>query len=86
VDIEQPTSFDDRNKVAGQCATALSLSIPVYVDDMKNTVATAYNAMPDRIFIVGTDGKIAYRGDRGPRGFKPDDMEQALTKLLGVRK
>ena len=82
----QPDSFEDRTKVAGQCAAALSLSIPVYVDDMKNTVATAYNAMPDRLFIVGTDGKIAYRGDRGPRGFKPDDMAKALEKLLPVRK
>ena len=49
---------------------------------MKNTVATAYNAMPDRLFILGADGKIAYRGARGPRGFKVDEMEQALKKLL----
>jgi len=86
VDIDQPATFEDRNKIAGQCSTALSLTIPVHVDDMKNTVATAYNAMPDRLFIVGTDGKIAYRGDRGPRGFKTDEMEQALEKLLAVRK
>ena len=60
--------------------------MPVYVDDMKNNAANAYNAMPDRLFIVGTDGKIAYRGDRGPRGFKPDELEKKLIALLAVRK
>lgn len=82
MDIEQPATFDARFDVAGQCASALSLKMPVLVDDMKNSVATAYNAMPDRLFIVGTDGKIAYRGDRGPRGFDPEGLEKALAKLV----
>jgi len=82
VDIEQPDTFDERFEVAGKCAAALSLKIPVLVDDMTNSIATAYNGAPDRLFIVGTDGKIAYRGDRGPRGFDPDGMEKALAKLL----
>ena len=47
---------------------------------MKNATATAYNAMPDRLFVVGIDGKIAYRGARGPRGFKPDELEAYLKK------
>lgn len=82
VDIEQPDTLEERAGVAGKCAAALSLEIPLLVDDMKNSVATAYNALPDRLFIVGTDGRIAYRGDRGPRGFDPDGMEKALEKLL----
>ena len=80
VDIRQPQSFEEREKVAGQCAAALSLSIPRYLDDMKNTVATAYHAMPDRLFAIGVDGKIAFRGARGPRGFKPDELEAYLKK------
>jgi hypothetical protein len=30
------------------------------------------------------DGEIAYRGDRGPRGFKVAELEQALRKLAGA--
>ncbi len=60
----------------------IELTMPQLVDDMKDTVAQAYNAMPDRLFILGADGKIAYRGARGPRGFKVTEMEQALQKLL----
>ena len=60
----------------------LKLSLPVLVDDMENTVAAAYHAMPDRLFIVGADGKIAYRGARGPRGFDVEEMEAALKTIL----
>jgi hypothetical protein len=31
---------------------------------------------------VGTDGRIAFRGERGPWGFKPDEMERALRETL----
>ena len=82
MDIDQPGTFEERHAVAGKCAAALKLEIPVYVDDIKNSVATAYHAMPDRLFIVGTDGKIAYRGDRGPRGFKLDELSAALARIV----
>ena len=49
---------------------------------MQDTVAKAFNAMPDRIFVLDGQGKVAYRGARGPRGFKVDEMVQALAKLL----
>ena len=32
--------------------------------------------------FLSADGKIAYRGARGPRGFKVDEMEQELQKLV----
>lgn len=83
MDIEQPLTFDVRKEVAGKCAADLDLTMPLLVDDMKNTVATAYNALPDRLFILGADARIAYRGDRGPRGFKVDEMEKALKGLIG---
>ena len=82
VQIAQPTSFLRRSEVAATCCSDLKITVPVLVDDMEDTVANAYNAWPDRLFILGADGKIAYRGDRGPRGFKVDEMESALAKLV----
>jgi len=58
--------------------------MPVCVDDMSDTVAKAYNAHPDRLFILKADGTIGYRGDRGPRGFDVDGMEKALNAILGM--
>lgn len=68
VRIEQPTTLERRQEVATSCAAHLNLTIPVLVDDMKDTVSKAYDAWPDRLFILGADGKVAYRGGHGPRG------------------
>jgi hypothetical protein len=68
--------------VAKGCGEALDLGMPILVDDMQDSVSKAYHAHPDRLFIVGADNKVKYRGDRGPRGFKVDEMEAALKKLL----
>jgi hypothetical protein len=84
VKIDQPKTFERRDEVAGKCTADLKLTMPVLVDDMQNTLSTAYNAMPDRLFIVGADAKIAYRGDRGPRGFDADAMAAALKKILAA--
>ena len=81
VEIEQPTTFSRRLGVAQSCSAEIELKIPMLVDDMENSCATAFNALPDRLFILGADGKIAYRGDRGPRGFDVEEMEQALEKM-----
>lgn len=56
--------------------------MPVLVDDMQDTVARAYNAMPDRLFVLRADGTVGYRGARGPRGFDVDEMAKALRAIL----
>jgi hypothetical protein len=38
--------------------------------------------MPDRLYIIDTKGRVAYKGGRGPFGYKPPEMEQALIMLL----
>ena len=81
VELEQPTSFERRLEVATTCSGEISLAIPQVVDDMAATAARAYNALPDRLFVL-RGGKVVYRGERGPRGFKVDEMEQALARLL----
>jgi hypothetical protein len=37
--------------------------------------------MPDRLYIIDAAGRVAYKGGRGPFGFKPGEMEQALLML-----
>jgi len=37
--------------------------------------------MPDRIYVIDRDGRVAYKGGRGPFGFKPGEMEQTLLTL-----
>ena len=82
-DVKQPKSDEERREVASECVKSLKLSIPALIDGMDNKVGTAYAGFPDRIYIVGKDAKIAYKGEKGPKGFKPEEAEAALKKLLG---
>jgi hypothetical protein len=79
---EEPTDTAERKKVASDCAKAMKLTIPMLIDDEENTAQRAYAAWPDRFYIIGRDGKVAYRGEPGPRGFKPPAAEAALEKAL----
>lgn len=82
VKIAQPRTAEARRKIAAGCAKELELDIPVLVDDMQDTVAKAYAAWPDRLYVLAADGTVAYAGARGPRGFRVDEMVRALEKTL----
>ncbi len=80
--VEQPKSYEERVKVAGDCMADLKLSIPCLVDDLQNTVQKAYAGWPDRLYVIDAEGKVAFRGEPGPRGFHPAAAEAALKPLL----
>src|ERR671927_71524 len=77
-----PQTEDDRRAVAQSCAVALSVRLLVAVDGPDDAVARAYGGWPDRLYLVGRDGRIAYRGGEGPFGFKPEELERAIEREL----
>lgn len=56
--------------------------MPLLVDTIDDRVGHAYSGMPDRLYLIDKQGKVAYRGGRGPFGFKPGELEQSLIGLL----
>ncbi len=78
----QPKTADEREHVAEACTLNLDLSIPTLVDDMENSTDESFAALPDRLYLVGVDGKIAYGGAPGPWGFRPDELEAAIKEAL----
>ncbi len=58
--------------------------MPALIDGLDDAVNTAYEGWPDRLYLVGKDGRIVMRGDRGPFGFKPDLLEGAIRAELGL--
>ena len=80
--IAQPHKLADRNAVAVKCSNTLEISMPLLVDDIDDRVGHAYSGMPDRLYIIDRDGRVAYKGGRGPFGFKSREMEQSLVMLL----
>jgi len=79
--VAQPQSFAERQLVAEQCAAKLKPSIPFYVDDIADTAGNLWSAMPARLYVIDSQGKVAWKSGRGPFGFKPEEMEQALLML-----
>lgn len=76
----QPTTIEKRIEVANACALRLELSIPTLVDDIGNSTDVKYYALPDRLYLVGKDGRIAFRGAPGPFGFIAAELEQAIVR------
>ena len=58
------------------------MNIPLLIDDLDDRVGHLYSGMPDRLYLIDRDGRVAYKGGRGPFGFKPGELEQSLTLLL----
>src|SRR4051812_48953632 len=81
-DVRQPTSTDERCSVAGKCAKALEMTMPLVVDKIDDRVGHAYSGMPDRLYLIDKAGKVVYKGGRGPFGFRPQELEQAIALLL----
>lgn len=82
--ITDPTTLKERRQVAGQCQDALQYGIKTYVDEMDDRVMTAYAAWPERLYLIGVDGRVLYPGARGPGGFKPDELKEAMDTMLSA--
>ncbi len=82
VKVAQPKTYEERVKAAGDCLKDLKLPMPCLVDDMQNSAQKAYAGWPDRLYVIDKEGKVAFKGDPGPKGFLPADAEAALKKLL----
>lgn len=59
IDINQHQSLEDRLSAAGILVQKEPLC-PVVVDDMSNTSAIKYGAMPERLYVLQA-GKVAYK-------------------------
>jgi hypothetical protein len=75
-------SMDERIDVGQTCMVKLALEMPAVVDEMDDTVAQSYGAMPERLYLIGTDGRVAYKGGMGPMFFKPDEWQEAIETYL----
>jgi hypothetical protein len=82
ISIAQPRNQGEREGVAATCCLELKMSMPLLVDGLDDKVGHAYSGMPDRLYLIDRDGRVAYKGGRGPFGFKSGELEHALVMLL----
>ncbi len=82
ITYEQPQTKEQRHLVASECCNSLKMSMPLLVDQMDDQTNLAYCGFPDRLFLIDAAGKVAYKGGRGPMGYKVRELEQTLIMLL----
>ena len=64
------------------CMVKLGLEMPALVDEMDDRVATSFAAMPERLYLIDTDGRIVYKGGVGPMFFDPVEWGGAIEAYL----
>jgi hypothetical protein len=75
---------EERDQAANVCVVKLGIDLPALIDEPDNRVERAYTAWPDRLYVINRDGTIAYKSAAGPFGFKPEDVEAALKRILNI--
>ncbi len=75
-----PTSYRERELLAGQVKRDLKLGLRILVDQWDDAVHRAYGAIPDGAFLLDPKGKILLRQVVG----RPAGIEQELRRLLKI--
>ena len=78
----QHQSYEERSEAGQACMLKMALEMPAVVDEMDDAVARAYAGMPERLYLIGADGNVAYKGGIGPMFFRPAEWEAAIDTLL----
>jgi len=84
--FESPKDMTSRAELADICVVRLGIKLPAVVDRFDDATERAYSGWPDRLYLVGTDGRVAYKSRPGPFGFDPSELEAALTRTLAASK
>lgn len=81
----QHQTFEEREEVAQACSLDLHMPMPVLIEDIDNAIDEAYGAAPERLYLVGADGQVAYHGGAGPHFFDLDAWEHAIEACVTQR-
>lgn len=76
-----PKNEEERALIAGACVRKLGIKIPAVLDEFGNSTEKAYTGWPDRIYLIDSNGRVAYKSRPGPFGFKSEELASALAKL-----
>lgn len=71
--IKDLNTLQDRMAAALRCRQQTRLPFRVLCDTIDDPVTTRWAAWPVRLFVVDTDGVVAYAGAQGPWGYRPYD-------------
>jgi len=56
--------------------------MPALLDSMQNQVEKDYTGWPDRLYLIDSNGRVAFKSMAGPFGFEPGKLSKALQSQL----
>jgi Iodothyronine deiodinase len=77
---EEPRTLADREKWARQDRKKMKCTIPVIMDTFDDRTLRAYNAFPQRVYVLDRNGKVVYSSS-GLVGFDLDGVTRAVKSL-----
>lgn len=81
--FKSPATNSERAETAEMCVVKLAVKLPALLDGIDNRVERAYTGWPDRLYLIGTDGRIRYKSAAGPFGFSTEALESSLQEMVG---
>jgi hypothetical protein len=76
----QPRTLEQRLLIANDFSKRFDYPVPLGVDLMSNRASELYAGWPERLYIIGEDGTITYKGGMGPMDYKPQEVRAWLEK------
>lgn len=70
----QPKDLAGRLAIARDFVRRFDYDLPFVVDTLDDTALKGYSAWPERLYVIGADGRVAYKGGLGPFRFDPDEL------------
>jgi type I thyroxine 5'-deiodinase len=76
----QPKTTQQRVAIANDFVRRFEYPMPMLIDPIENPANDLYAGWPERFYIIDEQGKIVYKGEPGPFGFHPEEVEAWLAK------
>jgi len=78
----QPKTLSERVAIANDFVKRFNYALPLAVDTMGDEAEKIYAGWPERLYIIDAKGVIAYKGEPGPYGYHPEEVEAWLARHL----
>ena len=82
INVPEAKSMAAKQKNADLCIRKLKIPYSAAVDDLDGAGEKAYAAWPSRVYLVGTDGKIAFESHLDEQEFRAAALQAALEKSV----
>ena len=81
----QPKTTQQRVAIANDFVRRFEYPMPMLIDPIENPANDLYAGWPERFYIIDEQGTIVYKGEPGPFGFHPEEVEAWLARRFPSR-